>query len=359
MNLSDVLKKVAAIGFVYVLAITLNTGVAEAKKVRWKMQSTWGSKLPHLGTSAVRFSKDVKTMSGGSLVIKFFEPNELVPTFECFDAISEGALECAWTNPGYNEGKIPALSFFAAVPFGPGFGEYLAWQWFGGGLKMKNELYAPHNLIALPSLAIGPETSGWFKKEITSPDQLKGMKMRFLGLGAKVMQKIGVSIQLLAGGDIYPALEKGVIDATEFSMPAMDINLGFYQIAKYNYFPGWHQQTTLSEFMMNLEKWNKLSDQHKRIIEVALGHQVAYTFAESEAKNFVAMQEVVDKHGVKIRRWPDSTLKLLEQAWMDVVKEEMAKDPVFKRVAESYFSFRKKYKIWKDAQALKATYLDK
>ena len=358
MKLSNVLKKVAVIGFIFVLAITLNTGVAEAKKVRWKMQSTWGSKLPHLGTSAPRFVNDVKVMSGGSLDIKFFEPGALVPALECFDAISKGSLESAWTTPGYSVGKIPAVSFYTAVPFGPGFGEFMAWQWFGDGLKIKNEeLYGPHGIIALPNLAIGPETSGWFRKEIKSVDELKGMKMRFFGLGAKVMQKMGVSTQLLAGGDIYPALEKGVIDATEFSMPAMDISYGFYQIAKYNYFPGWHQQTSVSEFMMNKKKWEELSAQHKRIIEVALGHQVAWTYAESEAKNFVAMREMQDKHGVKVVRWPDSTLALFEKAWMEVVKEESAKDPVFKRVSDSYFGFRAKYKIWKDAQMLKATYL--
>ena len=359
MKLSNVLKKVALIGFIFVLAITLNTGVAEAKKVRWKMQSTWGSKLPHLGTSGPRFSNDVKVMSAGSLIIKFFEPNALVPALECFDSISKGALDAAWTTPGYSVGKIPALSFFTAVPFGPGFGEMMAWQWFGGGLDIKNDLYAPHNLIALPNLAIGPETSGWFKKEIKSVEELKGMKMRFFGLGAKVMQKMGVSTQLLAGGDIYPALEKGVIDATEFSMPAMDISYGFYQIAKYNYFPGWHQQTSISELMMNKKAFEGLSDQHRRIIEVALGHQVAWTYAESEANNFVAMREMADKHGVIIKRWPDSTLALFEQAWVDVVKEESAKDPVFKRVAESYYAFRAKYKIWKDAQTLKGTYLGK
>lgn len=357
MRLSNVLKKVAVIGIVCVVGIALGTGVSEAKKVRWKMQAAWGSKLPHLGTSAPRFCDNVKVMSGGSLVIKHFEPGALVPALECFDSVSKGSIDCAWTTPGYSTGKIPALSFFTAVPFGPGFGEYLAWLRYGGGQKIWNELYAPHNLIAFPALAHGPETSGWFRKEITSLDQLKGMKMRFFGLGAKIMQKMGVSTQLLAGGDIYPALEKGVIDATEFSMPTMDISYGFYQIAKYNYFPGWHQRTSMDSLMMNKQKYEGLSEQHKRIIQVALGDSISYVFAHSEAENFVALQEMQNKHGVKIKRWPDSTLALFEKAWREVVVEESAKDPVFKKVADSYFSFRKKYKIWKDAQALEATYL--
>jgi TRAP-type mannitol/chloroaromatic compound transport system substrate-binding protein len=296
-------------------------------------------------------------MSGGSLIIKHFEPGALVPALECFDSISKGALDSAWTTPGYSVGKIPAVSFFTAVPFGPGFGEYMAWQWFGGGLELKNELYGKHGIIALPSLGIGPETSGWFRKEIKSVDELKGMKMRFFGLGAKVMQKMGVSTQLLAGGDIYPALEKGVIDATEFSMPNMDISYGFYQIAKYNYFPGWHQQVTFNELLMNKANFDALSEQHKKIIEVVCGNQIQYTYAETEALNFIAMKKMQDKHGVIIKRWPDSTLALFEKAWNEVVAEESAKDPVFKRVADSYFGFRAQYKIWKDAQALKATYL--
>ncbi len=332
-------------------------GPADAKKIRWKMQSTFGSKLPHLGTSGVRFSKMVEEMTGGQLKIKFYEPGALVPALECFDAVSKGSIESCWTTPGYHTAKYPALAFFTAVPFGPQIGEYLAWKWFGGGNELKQEIYDKHNLIAFDSFAIGPETSGWFKNEITSLEQIKGLKIRFFGLGAKVMQKLGASTQLLAGADIYPALERGVIDATEFSMPTMDINLGFYQIAKYNYFPGWHQQTSVSEFLMNKDAWNKLSKQHQAIIKAALNDSVIYTYAETEAKNFEAMRIMQQKHGVKIKRWTDKQLAVFEKAWREVVEEESAKDPLFKKVADSYFAFREKYKIWGAAQSLKPTYL--
>jgi TRAP-type mannitol/chloroaromatic compound transport system substrate-binding protein len=356
MRFANFLKITAVFALAAGLVVALGTD-AEAKKVRWKMQSTWGSKLPHLGWSATRFAEDVKVMSDGDLVLKFFEPGALIPALECVDAVSKGSIESCWTTPGYHTGKYPALSFFTAVPFGPGFGEFMAWKLFGGGNELRDEIYKKHDLISIDNLAIGPETSGWFRKPITSLDQLKGMKMRFFGLGAKVMQKMGVSTQLLAGGDIYPALEKGVIDATEFSMPAMDISYGFYQIAKYNYFPGWHQQTSVSELLMNRTAWNKLSKAQQRIISVALGHQVHYTYAETEAKNFGAMKQMQTKHGVKVKRWPDSVLAKFEQAWREVVAEESAKDPLFKKVADSYFGFREEYKVWKDAQELKATYL--
>ena len=206
------------------------------------------------------------------------------------------------------------------------------------------------------SFCIGPETSGWFKEEITSLEQIKGLKMRFFGLGAKVMQKMGASTQLLAGADIYPALERGVIDATEFSMPTIDIQLGFYQIAKNNYFPGWHQQVSCSEFLMNKEMHDALPDAYKGMIQAAALEQVVYTYAETEAKNPAAMMEMLEKYGVTNHRWPDDTLKTLEAAWIEVVAEESAADPMFARIAESFYGFREVYRVWGEAQALKSTY---
>ena len=333
------------------------TPSAEAqKKVTWKMASAFGSKLPHLGTSATRFADNVKVMSGGSLELKFFEPGALVPALECFDAVSKGSIESCWTTPGYHTGKYPALAFFTTVPFGPQIGEFLAWKWFGGGNELRNEIYAKHNLIALDCFAIGPETSGWFRKEVKSVAELKGIKMRFFGLGAQVMQKLGVNTQLMAAADIYPALERGVIDATEFSMPTMDLALGFHQIAKNNYYPGWHQQVSVSELLMNKTEWDKLSEQHKRIIQVALNDAVIHTYVETEAKNPPVMLEMKDKHKVTNRRWSDDDLRAFEKAWLEVLAEESAKDPLFKKVADHYFNWRKTYKIWGDAQELKSTY---
>ena len=171
-------------------------------KVQWKMQSAFASSLPHLGPSGVRFSKDIERMSGGQFSIKFFEPNALIPPLECFDAVSKGSIESCWTTPGYHTGKYPALAFFTTVPFGPNAGEFLAWKWFGGGNKLREEIYAKHGLTAVDCFCIGPETSGWFRKEVKALSELKGMKMRFFGLGAQVMQKLGVSTQLLAAADV-------------------------------------------------------------------------------------------------------------------------------------------------------------
>ena len=354
MRLKTVVSALACAAFV---AIPATEGFAQ-KRVKWKMQSAFGSSLPHLGTSGVRFAKNVSEATDGKFNIKFEEPGALVPALECFDAASKGSVESCWTTPGYHAGKFPAVSFFTAVPFGPGFGEYQAWKRHGNGDKMRNELYAQHGLISYDSFCIGPETSGWFKNEIKGGvESLKGIKMRFFGLGAKVMQKLGVSTQLLAGADIYPALEKGVIDATEFSMPTIDIKLGFYQIAKNNYYPGWHQQVSCSELLMNKKEFEGLPKNYQMILKLALGESVVDTYAETEAKNPQAMLEMKSKYGVTNRRWEDKDLAILEQAWLDVLKEEAAKDPLFKKVADDYLAFRKTYKLWGDAQALKSTYL--
>jgi TRAP-type mannitol/chloroaromatic compound transport system substrate-binding protein len=345
-----------ALGLAAGCLVAMTAESTAQEKVRWKMQSAFGSQLPHLGPSGVRFSKDLERMSGGNFQVKFYEPGALIPPLECFDAVSRGSIESCWTTPGYHTGKYPALAFFTTVPFGPGFGEFLAWKWFGGGSKLRDEIYAKHDLVAVDCFCIGPETSGWFRNEVKSLDELRGLKMRFFGLGAQVMAKLGVSVQLLAAADIYPALERGVIDATEFSMPKMDINLGFHQIAKYNYFPGWHQQVSCSEFLMNKKAWDALPDQYKAMIEVAGRAQVAYTYAETEAQQFEAMAEMRDKHKVQVKRWSDKDLAAFEKAWLEVVSEESAKDPLFKKIADHYLDFRKRYAIWGEAQTMKATY---
>jgi TRAP-type mannitol/chloroaromatic compound transport system substrate-binding protein len=246
--------------------------------------------------------------------------------------------------------------FFTTVPFGPQLGEFLAWKWHGGGNAMRDEIYAKHNLKAYDGFCIGPETSGWFKEPIKDLEELKGMKMRFYGLGARVMQKFGVSTQLLAGADIYPALERGVIDATEFSMPSIDIKLGFYQIAKNNYFPGWHQQVSCSQVLMNKAAHDALPKAYQAMVWTSATAQTIYTYAESEASNFGAMKTMASKYGVTTHRWPDSTLAKFEKAWFEVIAEDSAKNPLFKKVADHYLAFRKNYKVWADAQSMKATY---
>ena len=358
MKLNNYLKTLSAVGIAAAMSVAAISTAQAQDRVKWKMQSAFGGQLPHLGTSGVRFSKNIDRLSAGKFQVKFFEPGALVPALECFDAASKGSVEACWTTPGYHTGKLGAgVSFFTAVPFGPQIGEFLAWKRHGGGNEIRDRKYAEFGLMAIDMFCIGPETSGWFKEPVTDLDQLKGLKMRFFGLGARVMQKMGVSTQLLAGADIYPALEKGVIDATEFSMPDIDQNLGFYQIAKNNYYPGWHQQVSCSELLMNRDKFNALPDNYKAMLEMAAGESIMATYANTEAKNPAAMNNMLSKFGVTNHRWPDETLAKFEKAWQEVVKEESAKDAFFKEIADSFYAFRDEYRGWGEAQSLKSTYL--
>jgi TRAP-type mannitol/chloroaromatic compound transport system substrate-binding protein len=350
-------KLLAAAGMALVGTVALTTDADAQERVRWKMQSAFPGNLSHLGTSAKRLEAMVERVSGGNFELRFFEPGALVPALECFDAASKGSVESCFTTAGYHTGKHPSLAFFTAVPFGPDFGEYFAWMIYGGGKDLQNEIYARSDLYSIDCNMIGPETSGWFKQQVGSLDELRGLKMRFFGLGAQVMQKLGVSTQLLAGADIYPALERGVIDATEFSMPNMDIDLGFYQVAKYNYYPGWHQQSSIGELLMNKGAWEALDDQNQAILEASCGWNIYVNYSETEAKNPEAMNKMLEEYGVTNVRWTDEELAAFENAWNEVLQEQSAEDEDFARIAESYRAFRKVYKTWGDAQFLRPTYL--
>lgn len=318
----------------------------------WSLQSTYPGSLPQLGALGIRIAEQITAVTDGEITVEFQEPGAIVPALETFDAVSTGAVEAGWSTPGYWSGKVPALPLFAAVPFGPQAGEYLAWMKFGGGYEMMDEIYQRYNIKSLPCAIIAPEASGWFREEIKTVDDLKGKKMRFFGLGAKVMEKMGVSTQLLAGGDIFPALELGTIDATEFSMPAIDLNLGFYQVATHYYFPGWHQQSTFFDVMINLDVWEGLEEAQQAQIEAVCDAGIAYGLAEGEAIQFKAMQELQEK-GVTLHTWDPAILAALEAAWNEVAAEEAAKDADFARVWASLSEFRANYKVWKDRGYMK------
>ncbi|MEN0088667.1 MAG: C4-dicarboxylate ABC transporter, partial [Pseudomonadota bacterium] len=206
-----------------------------------------------------------------------------------------------------------------------------------------------YNVVVQPCGIIAPETSGWFKNEINSMADLEGLNMRFFGLGAEVMQRLGVSTSLLAAGDIFPALERGAIDATEFSMPRIDARLGFHNIAKFNYFPGWHQPATMFELLINKDKYDELSDIAKEQIRVACLANITTNYAEGEGTNFAAMVENTEKNGVTIKSWPPEMLDTFEATWTEVAAELAAEDAFFKEVWDDLQEFRAGYKTWNNA----------
>lgn len=326
---------------------------ADDKRFRLKMHSAFGSNVDILGPAGVRIAENLTKFSGGTLRVQFFEPGALVPAIQYLDAVSSGALKMAYGTPGYNVGQEPALAFYTAVPFGPGFGEYLAWIFYGGGHDLYDEIMAKYNIKGRLCNAIPPEASGWFREPVESIDDLKGIKMRFFGLGARVMEKIGVSTQILVGGDIYPALELGSIDATEFSMPSIDETLGFHQIAKHYYLPGWHQPTSLGEIIFNMDTWNEFSDYQKDVVGIVCDANITQEYVDGEAKQGAAMYRMENDHGVTVHQWPQEDLDKLERLWAEVAEEEAAKDETFAKVWNSYSDFREKHKSWGERGYLK------
>ncbi|TAJ29378.1 MAG: TRAP transporter substrate-binding protein [Reyranella sp.] len=344
----------ALFGVTAAAAVAVSAGAASAqdKKVRMQMQSNFASSLSLLGPNAQYTVSQIAKLSGGSIDIKFLEPGAIVPPNQAFDAVSSGALDAAWATPGFWTGKDIAFAVYSTVPFGPGMGEYLAWMKEGGGEKMLQALYAKYNIHSVICHLIPPEASGWFRKEIKTLEDLKGLKMRFFGLGANVMQKLGVSTQLLQAGEIFQALQLGTIDATEFSMPVMDLSLGFHQVAKFYYFPGWHQQATFGDLIVNKAKWDSLSATQKAQVEAACDQTVLKGISVGEAVQAKAMKEIESK-GVKLMTWSPEFLAAFEKEWKVVAAEQSEKSPEFKKAWESLSKFRDEYTIWRERGYLK------
>lgn len=331
-----------------IFALSVNAATAKEKKIMLKVPVCFSTALPGLGTTIPWVAERLETASNGSLKMKVYEPNKLVAPFEILDAVSKGKINAGYSTAGYWAGKIPASPIFSAIPFGPEAGEYLAWLYYGNGMKLYQEMYDSHgyNVKVLVCGIIAPETSGWFTKEINSEADFKGLKMRFFGLGGKAMQKLGASVSLLPGGEIFPALEKKALDATEFSMPAIDQRLGFHKIAKYNYFPGWHQQATVFELLINKDVWNSMSDHQRMVIEMITRAATLDAFAYTEAIQAKVMKENVEKRGVKNMYWSDEMLTKFSNAWIEVAQEEVKKDAFFKKVFDDVSAFRNEYKMW-------------
>lgn len=329
------------------LALGVGAGAIAQEKVRWKMQGTFPGKLLVIGTAGKFLSKQISSISGGTFNIKWYEPNALVPALEAFDAVRAGSVDAAYGVSAYWAGKIPAAVLFTTYPFGPGAAEYLAWIEHGGGQQLWDEIYQPFGVKGIPCAAIGPEASGWFQKEMKSVDDFAGLKVRYGGFGAKVLQKLGASTQMIAGGDVFAALERGTIDAAEFSMPAIDLGLGFHQIIKHYYFPGWHQPGTVLELLVNLDKWKALSGMQRAQLEIVCKATVLRSLVESNTVQGPAI-ESMKSEGVMIHRWPPEFIAAFRDAWAEVVKEESAKDADFKRVWGSIAAFRRNYAVWQE-----------
>jgi TRAP-type mannitol/chloroaromatic compound transport system substrate-binding protein len=325
--------------------------MALAEPLVLNVASTFPPSMPILGDVSRKLPEKIAAITGGELTLKFHAPGELVPAADSVNAVASGKVAGAWAGAGWFAAKDGAFNLFSSVPFGPDMGEYMAWLYKGGGLALAREMFAEHDSHNSPCGLIPPEASGWFRKEIRTVDDLKGLKMRFFGLGARVMQRFGVETKQLAPGEILPAMAKGELDAAEFSLPAMDKPLGLQSVAKYYYFPGWHQQATLFDLYINKRVWNSLSPKFQATIDTACGDAMREMIAEGEAAQWKAMQEL-QAEGVVLKRWSPEILVAFESAWKEVVAEEISKSERFRKTWVSFSSFRKNYAIWRHFNSL-------
>ena len=319
-----------------------------AKTYHWKMVTTWPPNFPIFQEGVERFAQDVKTLSDGRLDIKVYAGGELVPALQTFDAVSQGTVEMGHGAAYYWAGKVPAAQFFTAVPFGMNAQGMNAWLYAGGGLQLWRELYQKYNLVPFPMGNTGVQMGGWFNKKIDSMADLKGLKMRIPGLGGKVFAKAGGTPVLLPGGEIYTALDRGTIDATEWVGPYHDERLGLYRAAKYYYYPGWHEPGPVLELTVNKAAYDSLPADLQKAIETAAAAGNVWMLAQFEAKNLEALAKLKNEHHVKVYEFPPEVMNELRRLSQQVLAEEAAKDADFNKVYQAYQAFAADNDAWSE-----------
>ncbi len=325
------------------------------QKFQWKLVTSWPKNFPGLGLAPEKFADYVNEMSAGRLTIKVYGAGELVPGFEVFDAVSQGTVQMGHSGAYYWKGKIPAAPIFSAIPFGMTATEFNAWLHYGGGLALWQKLYQPFGIIPLAGGNSGAQFAGWFKKEIASVDDLKGLKMRIPGLGGEVLKRAGAIPVTLTGGEIFSALQSGAIDASEWVGPYNDLAFGFYQAADFYYSSVWHETGTNLEFLINQKALNELPEDLQKIIEIAAKAVNQDTLDEYNARNNEALLNLVSEHKVKLRQFPDDVMQTLKQYTEQVIAEQVAADTDFANVWASYSQFYQSMREYNDL-TLKAYY---
>lgn len=306
---------------------------------RWKIITTWPKNFPGLGTAAENFSRMVGEMSDGRLTARVYGAGEIVPAFEVFDAVSQGVADAGHGAAYYWKGKVPSSVFFTAVPFGLTAQEINGWIYHGGGLELWREAYAPSNLIPMSGGNTGVQMAGWFNKEINSIEDLKGLKMRIPGLAGEVFASVGGTPVRIPGGELYTSLQTGVIDAAEWVGPYNDLALGLHEVAEYYYYPGWHEPGAMLEFIVNKDSFEALPADLQSIVTVASRAANQEMLDEYTARNNGALRQLVDEHGVKLRRLPDDVMAALAKGSEKAMQDLIDGDPMAAKVHASYKVF--------------------
>jgi len=346
MKRRDFINK-ASIGAVAAGSALVAPSLAHAKvKHKWKMVTAWPKNFPGLGAGANLLAKMINEMSDGRIKVKVYGAGELVPAFEVFDAVSKGTAQMGHSGAYYWKGKSEATQFFSAVPFGLTAQEMNAWLYYGGGMELWRELYAPFNLIPAAAGNSGVQMAGWFNKEIKSTADLKGLKMRIPGLGGEVLRRAGGTTVNIPGGELFTSLQSGTLDATEWVGPYNDLAFGLHKVAKYYYYPGWHEPGSTMEAMINKQAFEELPKDLQSIVMAACKAVNMDMISEYTARNNQALDTLVNKHGVKLMPLPNDVLKTLKQLSDEVVLELANKDPMAKKIYTSFSQFRSQVTQW-------------
>jgi TRAP-type mannitol/chloroaromatic compound transport system substrate-binding protein len=335
----------AGLGAAATAAVAAAPAVRAQAAVRWRLASSFPKALDTIYGAAEVFSKSVSDSTGGKFQISVHAGGELVPPFGVVDAVQNATVECAHTAPYYFFGKDETFAFDCAVPFGLNSRQMTAWMYEGNGMKLLREFYAQYNIVNFPMGNTGAQMGGWYRKEIKSLDDIKGMKMRIGGFGGKVLSAIGGVPQNIPGGEIYPALEKGTIDATEWIGPYDDEKLGFVKVAKYYYYPGWWEGGPQLSLYVNNKAWDALPAEYKSALTAAASHAHVVMQARYDAKNPDALKRLVGA-GAVLRPMPRPIMDAAFKASQALYAELNAKNPNWKKVYEDWSKFRADEVLW-------------
>jgi TRAP-type mannitol/chloroaromatic compound transport system substrate-binding protein len=288
----------------------------------------------------------VDSLTDGEVKLVFHVPGNLAPASSTMDLVSTGEVAAAWSTAGQFARRDSAFELLSSIPFGPNTVEYMAWLFEGGGLTLSRELFASYGIYNVPCIVLPPEGAGWFSKEIRSVEDLKGLRIRFFGLGGRVLARLGADVVQTSPSEIVDAFKKGEIEAAEYSVPSMDLMLGLQNLGKFYYFPGWHQPSTLYELYFGDKTWGGLTAKQRETIETVCSATMLDGIGRAEAMQIEALEKIKEQ-GITLRRWSPDLLLTFEAAWGAVAEEEMAANPKFKQIYKSYEKFHNNYEFWK------------
>ncbi len=339
-------RTLARAGAAGLLGAVAAPAVARAQTRRWRMVTSWPRRLPGPGMSAERVAERIGALSGGRLAIAVHAAGEVVPPFEVLDAVGGGVAEMGHSAAFYWQGKQPAANFFTTVPFGLTPNEHVAWIDAGGGQALWDELYRPFGVKPFMGGNTGICMGGWFRREIASADDVKGLKIRSLGLGGEVYRRLGATPQTTSPGEMLTSLQSGLIDAVEFVGPGSDIALGLYRVASLYYTPGFNKPNGTGECIVSLKAWEGLDAEMKAIVAHACASEATFALAEMERLNAEALAALTGAHGVKLRFFPPGLIAAARAQARDVLGELAGKSAAARKVHDSYLAFRERTAEW-------------